>query len=1174
MKQKPPGKPAHVSCPVEPSAPHATEDTHAKRFDAVLGDEIAELLERRAQLNAKIANASRKDTPMGVVAYDLKSEAEDRKTKLPSGVVDAHKLRPLGMCLSGGGIRSATFNLGVIQGLCAQGLLPYIDYLSTVSGGGYIGTWLHGVTRNWNGNPAATQDHLMPGGKPSDPEHDPVTFLRKYSNYLAPHLGIFDADTWTIAGVWLRNMVLNLLIAIPFLAAVVLLARTLGTRLLHWSRDQSAASSGKPEYWWFGPLLALVFVTVALVIMASRLLRIVEREFPLKGHGHLAGRLPPWTGDTSSWTAVGMTMLAACILGAEPKLSSSIGNKYTFLAVFSLFLLLQLLGGFIQCYCKARPNNPTRAAFAAWTLTLFIAAVCGGLTAKGLTLGWSWLGNMHGQEYEWIPIAAGPALTVMTWTAGVVLQIGLMGADFPDTAREWLTQFGSLLGIVTAAWTGLFVLSVFGPLWLAQLTLWKMPAAVTAVGGWIGSGISSYFAGVSSKTKGTDPSGTKGSSPNLEKVAAVAPPVFMALTFLLISFGAHMAVRTISPHDCAAVTPNGTRYSWLEWLVPVRDQYWCSVSPPFSPVKLPAGGAAAPSNPPTGWWESGMQWGGEKIDYVKRQSTASPESATAVLWMAGFILAFLLSLRFNINEFSMHHFYKNRLVRCYLGAGSALHRRPDLLTGFDSKDDFKLSSLRAGSDPSYLGPYPIVNCALNLNTGSELATAERKASSFVFTPKVCGFEPQRSKADEEQLDTKLEPEGYRDTLHYMMDKGPDLGTTTAISGAAANPNCGYHTSTPLAFLLTIMDVRLGWWVGNPRRKAQSRRPGPRVALVSLFSELFAQTDNRSRYVNLSDGGHFENLGLYELVRRRCRYVIACDAEEDPDYSFEALGGAIRKCRADFGVEIEIDTDSLKPEKDKPYSPGHCVVGTIRYPEADHGTPQPMCQEAAPPDEKVTQGWLVYFKASMTGDEPEDIQQYRVVHPVFPHEPTLDQFFTESQFESYRKLGEHVVTATFDRLKKQLAGAAAEKRLLDMFQDLYRKWHPAGPDVPSGNFTERYTGLMDKLAGDADLEFIGSEFFPGRARKVAKTHGAAVDRKAFFYCLDVIQLMEDVFFQVGFESKSMQYNPEYVGWMVTFRSWARSSEVQKAWAAAKDGYSLLFQEFLDNLIKDETKKENR
>jgi hypothetical protein len=116
--------------------------------------------------------------------------------------------------------------------------------------------------------------------------------------------------------------------------------------------------------------------------------------------------------------------------------------------------------------------------------------------------------------------------------------------------------------------------------------------------------------------------------------------------------------------------------------------------------------------------------------------------------------------------------------------------------------------------------------------------------------------------------------------------------------------------------------------------------------------------------------------------------------------------------------------------------------------------------------------------------------------------------------------------------------------------------------------------MDKLAGDADLEFIGSEFFPGRARKVAKTHGAAVDRKAFFYCLDVIQLMEDVFFQVGFESKSMQYNPEYVGWMVTFRSWARSSEVQKAWAAAKDGYSLLFQEFLDNLIKDETKKENR
>ena len=107
----------------------------------------------------------------------------------------------------------------------------------------------------------------------------------------------------------------------------------------------------------------------------------------------------------------------------------------------------------------------------------------------------------------------------------------------------------------------------------------------------------------------------------------------------------------------------------------------------------------------------------------------------------------------------------------------------------------------------------------------------------------------------------------------MERRGPGIGTAIAISGAAANPNSGYHTSAPLAFLMTILNVRLGWWLGNPRRDGPSARPGPMNALISLLSELFAQSNGRSRYVNVSDGGHFENLGLYELVRRRCRYIL-------------------------------------------------------------------------------------------------------------------------------------------------------------------------------------------------------------------------------------------------------------------------------------------------------------
>src|ERR1039457_3997768 len=142
----------------------------------------------------------------------------------PHPYIDAHRIRPFGVAFAGGGIRSATFNLGVLQGLTELGLLPFIDYLSTVSGGGYIGSWLHGVIRNkYLGDPWAAQLELDPRRAPGEAADDPITFLRKYSNYLAPQLGLFSPDFWTIGAVWIRNMLLNLLILIPFLVGVLAL---------------------------------------------------------------------------------------------------------------------------------------------------------------------------------------------------------------------------------------------------------------------------------------------------------------------------------------------------------------------------------------------------------------------------------------------------------------------------------------------------------------------------------------------------------------------------------------------------------------------------------------------------------------------------------------------------------------------------------------------------------------------------------------------------------------------------------------------------------------------------------------------------------------------------------------------------------------------------------------
>jgi hypothetical protein len=129
----------------------------------------------------------------------------------------------------------------------------------------------------------------------------------------------------------------------------------------------------------------------------------------------------------------------------------------------------------------------------------------------------------------------------------------------------------------------------------------------------------------------------------------------------------------------------------------------------------------------------------------------------------------------------------------------------------------------------------------------------------------------------------------------------------AISGAAASPNMGYHTSTPTSSFLSLFNIRLGEWLGNPRNLETWRRETPRFGLYWLLSELFGNTTDESDFLYLSDGGHFENLGIYELVRRRCCLIVASDAAADPDWQFADLANAIERCRTDFGVSITFKT---------------------------------------------------------------------------------------------------------------------------------------------------------------------------------------------------------------------------------------------------------------------------
>ena len=381
----------------------------------------------------------------------------------------------------------------------------------------------------------------------------------------------------------------------------------------------------------------------------------------------------------------------------------------------------------------------------------------------------------------------------------------------------------------------------------------------------------------------------------------------------------------------------------------------------------------------------------------------------------------------------MHSFYRDRLTRCYLGASNET-RSPSPVTGFDQRDTADLQIAQLAYKQNYPGPIPIFCCAMNITLGEDLAWQERKAASFAFTPFYSGYTVGWTGEKKDLHFNGFVPTEFlyqADPNQARAMGGPNLATVMAASGAAVSPNWGYHTNPATAFLMTMFDVRLGLWVPNPRRsKVAGQKLGlkpkdgipasPLFAPWWLTSELLGSVDDTSKYVYLTDGGHFDNMGLYELVRRRCYKIVICDAEEDGAYVYEGIGDAIRKCRIDFGAEIELDFSQVSPNTKSKLSPAHVITGTIRYPET-------------PPGEA---GHVVYIKASLTGKEatpiegeppakpvtgsvtlpdvPGDVQNYKLQHQHFPHDSTADQWFTESQFESYRRLGERVIEG-LDRL---------------------------------------------------------------------------------------------------------------------------------------------------------------
>jgi hypothetical protein len=356
-------------------------------------------------------------------------------------------------------------------------------------------------------------------------------------------------------------------------------------------------------------------------------------------------------------------------------------------------------------------------------------------------------------------------------------------------------------------------------------------------------------------------------------------------------------------------------------------------------------------------------------------------------------LLLLTSLTVNINRFSLHAMYRNRLVRAFLGASRK--RKSDPFTDFDPQDNPEVHRLWPSHRSGGWRPLHVINIALNIvSSEGRLSWQERKAAPFTVSP----------------LHSGSSMVGYRKTSEYGGPTGITLGTAMAISGAAASPNMGYHSSPAITFLMTMFNLRLGWWLGNSGRPGDDTfyRLGPRFALKPLVQEAFGLTTADKSYVYLSDGGHFENLGLYEMVRRRCRFIIVSDCGCDPKFAFEDISNAARKIAIDLGVNIYFKgLDKLKPRAsdledptaDRTDQPYH-AVGVIDYASVDDGGEN---------------GYILYIKAGYHGTEGVGIRGYANANPDFPHQSTMNQWFTESQFESYRALGFEIVDSIFRRV---------------------------------------------------------------------------------------------------------------------------------------------------------------
>lgn len=1008
-----------------------------------------------------------------------------RKHTIPEEI-DNEKSEPealIGLAISGGGIRSATFGLGVLEALNEKELLKKVDYLSTVSGGGYIGAWLSANchrNKNWLKGKTGEEGEKGKGvekelgekGKKPDEGvewGDSIAHLRRYSNYLSPKMGLLSADTWSMVTVWLRNTLLIQIMIILSIACLLLGMRELIEIFALASEENNPYLINSIYY----SILPLFLASGWIILCLNSLNSNNSNIFPEKLIGQ--GAIQWIVGALM----VGTFLLAIWFWVQIPLYIENDGAKKSFGKI--IFLVSE---NNLELFAWVFLSSFSYIFYSVVNRTISTRIICGILVALGTTAvsllliavilfvvagWWKIEGNDNYavfQAFAFIP----PAI-LGTLSFGIVLQIGMQGRASTDYFREWWSRFGAWLAIYGFTWMVVVFFIFLGP-WIIEKfnasidNIWHFVAVHTT---WIGTTLAGLYAGKSADTNGTSNKG--GSAKVKEIIAKIAPVVFIFGLFALISVILHLIIGTYSNS------------------VPCYD-FNCLIL--FGSLE---------------------------------------ETAIALIICALGVAVF--AWRVDINEFSLNAFYRHRLTRCFLGASRHQEdRKPHPFTGFDAKDDIKLAELLDQKEVPR-GPLHIINCALNLGGSSDLSLHTRHSSIFTLTPLSSGS----SYSIKNQNKTEIETIGYVATNRYGGEEAqPTLGQSISVSGAAASPNSGYHTSAPVAFLMTLFNARLGWWFPNPSKSA-CHNPSPLFSITYILSELFGCANEKSNFLAVSDGGHFENLAAYELIKRKCKVIIISDGECDPQLQLEGLATLIRMCKVDGLAEIDIDARAIRSQNKFGWSRDRWAVGKIKY----------LKDNIDGPDT----GYLIYLKASMNGCENTSILQYKAIHPDFPHETTGDQFYAEDQFECYRSLGKEITKGLLDKVKDG-------DKFVKIAEELYEINTPQLVD--QAQFIQHADQLVDiwkQLGTDKNLESLADEL---------RSLESVPNRAVFYMCSEMIQLMENVYLDLNLEETWNHKDNE--GWKRLFENWAKSPQINEVWKKTQETYGKRFISFWDRHLMEE------